>query len=63
MPEIPQLDPTTVDRRIAERYIRNGMLDEKVWEKYLKALPDAAEKAAPVEETLSDDIDDEDDDE
>jgi hypothetical protein len=57
-----QLDPKNVDKRIAERHIRAGKLDEKAWDKYLKSLPDAGEKAAPVESTMAEDFDDEDDD-
>jgi hypothetical protein len=61
MPE--ELDPKTVDKRIADRHIRAGRLDEKAWDKYLKGLPDAGEKAAPVEATMAEsDFDDEDDD-
>ncbi len=57
------IDPRMLDKRTAERYIITGLLDEKVWEKHLKSLPDLAEKAAPVESTVSDDIDDDDDEE
>ena len=45
-------DPRFLDKRTAERYIRLGLLDEKVWEKHLKSLPDAAEKAAEVETAI-----------
>ena len=58
------IDPRFSDKRTAERYIRSGQLDEKVWEKHLKSLPDVAEKGAPVESNLADiDEDYEDDDE
>jgi hypothetical protein len=60
-----QLDPKLLDKRTAERHLRTGKLDDKAWEKHLKSLPDLADKAAPVEATMSDldddDIDDEDD--
>lgn len=47
------------DKRTAERFIRSGLLDEKAWEKHLKALPDVADKAVPVESSMaSDDGDD-----
>jgi hypothetical protein len=59
MPE--DLDPKNVDKRIADRHIRAGRLDEKAWDKYLKSLPDAGDKAAPVESTMSDDFDGDDD--
>jgi hypothetical protein len=58
-----EIDPKTIDKRIAGRHIRSGKLDEKTWEKFLKTLPDSTEKAAPVEATMADsDFDDEDDD-
>ncbi|MBL8952784.1 MAG: hypothetical protein JNK82_18530 [Myxococcaceae bacterium] len=51
-----------LDKRTAERYQRTGKLDDKAWEKHLKSLPDVADKAMPVESSMGD-IDDEDDDE
>ena len=54
------IDPKHADKRTIERYIRLGVVDEKEYEKHLKALPDLAEQALPVEEVLDDDIDDED---
>jgi hypothetical protein len=59
------LDPKHIDKRTAERYLRTGQIDEKTYERYVKGLPDVAEKAAPVEtamldEDFDDDIDDED---
>lgn len=48
------MDPQQVDRRLASRFISSGQLDETAYQKHLKSLPDAAEKAAPVE-TLMDD--------
>jgi hypothetical protein len=57
------IDPRYSDKRTAERYIKSGQLDEKVWEKHIKTLPDVAEKGEPVEANLSDlDDDFEDDD-
>lgn len=55
-----EIDLNTADKRTVERYIRMGLIDEKAWEKHLKALPDAAEKAQPIESTL---VEDEGDDE
>jgi hypothetical protein len=43
------LDNKLVDQRVARRYIRKGLLDEKDYERYLKALPDVADQAVPVE--------------
>lgn len=57
-----EIDPRYQDKRTAERYLRQGVLDEKAWEKHLKGLPDVSDKAAPVEALLDndDDFDDED---
>jgi hypothetical protein len=43
------LDNKLVDQRVARRYIRKGLLDEKDYERHLKSLPDVADKAVPVE--------------
>jgi hypothetical protein len=52
-----------LDKRVAQRYVRKGLLDEKEWEKHLKSLPDLASQAMPIESDLDDDdLDDEDDD-
>jgi hypothetical protein len=55
-------DPKFFDKRVAQRYQRKGLLDEKEWEKHLKSLPDLAGQAMPVESDLDEDLDDEDDD-
>src|SRR5205085_11495899 len=38
-----------LDRRVVERYIKKGLLDEKEYHRRLKALDDLAEKAGTVE--------------
>ena len=38
------------DVRTLERSIKKGLTTRKDYEKYLKSLPDAADKVAPVEE-------------
>jgi hypothetical protein len=48
------LNPKTLDKRTASRYVTQGDLDEKAWERYLKSLPDVSEKAAPVETVVAD---------
>jgi hypothetical protein len=48
------LDPKFIDKRTASRYLTQGDLDEKAWERYLKSLPDVSEKAAPVETVVAD---------
>ena len=38
-----------LDRRVVERYIKKGLLDEKEYHRYLKSLADLAENAGSVE--------------
>jgi hypothetical protein len=52
MPETP--DTKLFDKRVAQRYVRRGRLDEKEWERHLKSLPDLAEQAVPVESEFED---------
>jgi len=62
-----EIDRKLIDKRVAHRYVKKGVLDEKDWEKHMKSLPDLAEQAMPVESDLEDDdledLDEEDDDE
>ncbi len=51
MPE--NIIPKHIDRRTADRYLREGLLDEKAYERYLKALPDLSEKATLVETSMA----------
>jgi hypothetical protein len=46
------LENRTVDKRVAHRYVRKGVVDEKDYARHLKDLPDLAEKAAPVEASI-----------
>jgi hypothetical protein len=48
------LDPKNIDKRTAARYLAQGELDDKAWERYLKSLPDVSEKAAQVETVMAD---------
>jgi hypothetical protein len=47
------LDPKLVDKRTAERYLREGLLDQKAYERLLKSLPDVAEKAQAVQTSMA----------
>ena len=38
-----------LDRRVVERYIKKGLLDEKEYARHLKSLEDLAEQAGSVE--------------
>ena len=48
------LDPKNIDKRTAARYLAQGEVDEKAWERYLKSLPDVTDKAAQVETMMAD---------
>lgn len=47
------VDPKLVDKRTAERYLREGQLDQRAYERHLKSLPDIAEKAQPVQTSMA----------
>lgn len=47
------LPPRLQDKRTIERHLRQGAVEDKLWEKHLKALPDVADKAAPVDSVLA----------
>lgn len=44
-----EIDTRYSDKRTAERYMQLGLIDEKAWERHLKALPDVAEKGERVQ--------------
>ncbi len=43
------MDPKFLDKRTRDRYLQTGALDDKALDRFLKALPDSADTAAPVE--------------
>ncbi len=47
------VDPKLVDKRTADRHMREGQLDQKAYERHLKSLPDVAEKAEPVKTSMA----------
>jgi hypothetical protein len=53
-------EPKQLDKRVIARYIRKGSLDEKEFERHLKALPDLEDQAVPVESEFEDNFVDED---
>ena len=55
------VDPKLFDKRTAAPYRDSGLLDEKVLEKHLKALPDLAAESLIVDTRMSSDPDDEED--
>lgn len=53
------IDRKLVDKRVVQRYLKKGRLDEKDYDKHLKSLPDLADQAVPIESDLDEDLDDE----
>ncbi len=53
------VDTKLLDKRTAARYRDSGLLDEKVWEKHLKTLPDLAPESVIVSTRMSQEPDDE----
>ena len=49
------VDPKLVDKRTTERYLREGQLDQKAYERFLKTLPDVVEKSEPVTTSMAED--------
>jgi hypothetical protein len=58
-----QIENRHVDKRVAHRYLRKNVLDEKDWEKHLKSLPDLADQAVAIEAAMDGEPEDEGDDE
>jgi hypothetical protein len=52
------IDIRYADKRTVERYIKAGKIDEKEFEKHVKALPDLADKAQPVAVVMDEFFDD-----
>ncbi len=44
-----QIPARYLDRRVVERYIKRGLLDEKEYARHLKSLQDLSESAGNVE--------------
>lgn len=55
------LDVKLIDKRTAARYRDSGLLDEKVWEKHIKGLPDLQAESLTVDTRMSSDPDDDED--
>ncbi len=53
-----EIERKLIDKRVAQRYLRKGRVDEKEYDRYLKSLPDLADQAVPVESDLDQDGDD-----
>ncbi len=59
------IETKLIDKRVVQRYLKKGRVDEKEYERHLKALPDLSEQAVPIEAALDsealDDLDEDDD--
>jgi pantothenate kinase len=53
---VDNIDPKHLDRRVAERYLRKGLLAEKDYEQHLQNLPDLTDQAVVIEAAI--DMDD-----
>ncbi len=58
-----EIDRKLIDKRVVQRYLEKGRLEDKEYEKYMKSLPDLAEQAVPIESAFDADLDDEPEDE
>jgi hypothetical protein len=53
------IDNKLVDKRVAHRYVRKGVVAEKDYDRYMTSLPDPADQAMPIEASMDgDDLDD-----
>jgi hypothetical protein len=53
-----QIENRHIDKRVAHRYLRKGVVDEKDFDRYIKTLPDLAEHAMPIEALMEGQPDD-----
>ena len=44
-----EINPRWLDRRVVDRYLKKGMLDEREYHRHLKSLPDLAEHFTKLE--------------
>jgi hypothetical protein len=47
-----QFENRQIDKRVVHRYLRKGVVDEKDYERHVKALPDLADRAMPIEASI-----------
>jgi hypothetical protein len=43
------IDPKLLDKRVAHRYLKKGVLEEKDYRKHLESLPDLSAQAEEIE--------------
>jgi hypothetical protein len=47
-----QLENRHVDKRVAHRYLKKAVIDEKDYERHIKSLPDLADQAVAIEAAM-----------
>jgi hypothetical protein len=52
------LDTRLYDKRVVQRYLRKGKVDEKEYDRHMKALPDLIDLCIPVESEFEDTFED-----
>jgi hypothetical protein len=58
-----QFENRQIDKRVVQRYVRKGIVDEKEYAQLQKNLPDLADQALSIEAAMDGEPDDEGDDE
>jgi hypothetical protein len=47
-----QFENRHIDKRVAHRYLKKAVIDEKDYEKHIKSLPDLADQAVAIESAM-----------
>ena len=47
-----QFENRHIDQRVAHRYLKKAVIDEKDYEKHIKSLPDLADQAVAIESAM-----------
>jgi hypothetical protein len=47
-----QFENKQIDKRVVQRYLKKGVVDEKEYDRLQKGLPDLAEQAMPIEASI-----------
>jgi hypothetical protein len=47
-----QFENRYIDKRVAPRYLKKAVIDEKDYERHLKSLPDLADQAVAIESAM-----------
>jgi hypothetical protein len=47
-----QFENRHIDKRVAHRYLKKAVIDEKDYERHIKSLPDLADQAIEIESAM-----------